>query len=364
MLRRLILENFKCFEHLELPLKNLNVLMGLNGMGKSSVLQSLLLLRQSYQENKLTGLKLNGKYVSLGNGSDVLAEKAEREQIEILVEEEGLLLRTCFSYDPESDLLENEISCGDISEEHPLFGNRFVYLSAYRIEARDLYRIADEKELRRREFANTGEYALHYLSVYGGRPVENAAVVFNQLEEEGFLAGQVQRWMSLIAPGVMPQIVVNKNLRTAELRYEFLEGKEKTNAYKSVNVGFGITYVLPVVISILSAKPGDLLLLENPEAHIHPAGQRYLGELMARAAAGGVQILVETHSDHVLNGIRLAVKSGTLDSTDTGIFFFYKEKEERYRHKVLSPALDNGGNIDIWPEGFLDEWDKALIDLL
>ncbi len=364
MLRRLILKNFKCFENLELSLKNLNVLMGLNGIGKSSVLQSLLLLRQSYQENKLTGLKLNGKYVSLGNGSDVLSEKAEKEQIEIMVEDERQFLRTCFSYVPESEFMENEISCEDISEEHLLFGDRFVYLSAYRIESRDLYHITDEKELKRRELANTGEYALHYLSVYGGKSIENAAVVFNRREEDGFLAGQVQRWMSLIAPGVMPQVIVNKSLRTAELRYEFLEGKEKTNAYKSVNVGFGITYVLPIVISILSARPGDLLLLENPEAHIHPAGQRYLGELMARASAGGVQILVETHSDHVLNGIRLAVKAGRLGSADTGIFFFYKEKEEQYRHKVISPVLDSGGNIDVWPEGFLDEWDKALIDLL
>ena len=100
MIRHLELKNFKCFETLTLDLKTLNVLMGLNGMGKSTILQTLLLLRQSYQENKLSGLKLNGKYVRLGNGSDLLRERAEEEEIGITVKGEGTI-RTLFSYAPE-----------------------------------------------------------------------------------------------------------------------------------------------------------------------------------------------------------------------------------------------------------------------
>lgn len=217
--------------------------------------------------------------------------------------------------------------------------------------------------MRRREFSNTGEYAVHYLSVYGDQPVANERIVFNSLEDRS-LNEQVRRWLSLIAPGILPQVFVNAGLRTAELKYGFREGNEKTNAYKSVNVGFGITYVLPVVIAVLSAKPGDLLLLENPEAHIHPAGQRWLGEMVALAAAGGVQILLETHSDHVLNGIRLAVKKKKLACGDAGIFFFHKDEQDEYKHKVICPKLDPSGNIDTWPEGFLDEWDRALLELL
>lgn len=362
MIHRLELKNFKCFEKLELDLKDLNVLMGLNGMGKSSVLQSLLLLRQSYQENGLSGLKLNGKYLKLGNGRDLLTEQAEEEVIEITVEGEETI-QTRFSYSPDSDLLKNQEISEDLAKETALFGDRFLYLSAYRIEPRDLYHMAEEDALRQKEFSNTGEYALHYLSVYGDRPIENEAVIFNSLEDS-YLEQQVSQWMSLIAPGILPQISVNSGLRTAELKYGFRQGREKTNAYKSVNVGFGITYVLPVVIAVLSARPGDLLLLENPEAHIHPAGQRWLGELVARACAGGVQILLETHSDHVLNGIRLSVKKKKLDSEKAGVFFFYKDEEDEYRHKVVCPKFDSQGKLDIWPEGFLDEWDRALLELL
>lgn len=364
MIKRLGLKNFKCFETLDMEFKPLNILMGLNGMGKSSVIQSLLLLRQSFQENNLTRLKLNGRYASLGNGSDVLYEQAEDETIGIFVEEENCrYLETLFSYSSNAELLDNELDAGKIDSRSVLFGRHFMYLSAYRIEPRDLYRILDEKELGNKEFSNSGEFAIHYLQAYGDKNIKNDSVLYNSLENRS-LNQQVQQWMSLISPGILPQISVNTGLRTAELRYEFREGKEKTNAYKSVNVGFGITYVLPVVTAILSAEPGDLLLLENPEAHIHPAGQRWLGELMARAAQGGVQILAETHSDHILNGIRVAAKKKVIDCGDTGIFFFYKDEQDGYKHKVCSPKLDENGRIDIWPEGFLDEWDHALIELL
>lgn len=152
--------------------------------------------------------------------------------------------------------------------------------------------------------------------------------------------------------------------RTAELRYEYIEGREKTNSYKSVNVGFGITYVLPVVAALVSAKPGDMILLENPEAHIHPKGQRMLGELIAAAGAGGVQVIVETHSDHVFNGIRVAVKKGRLKSEHTGVFYFYKDINDAYKHKEICPVLDENGRLNEWPEGLFDEWDNALLELL
>lgn len=365
MIYELEVKNFKCYESLKLELKPLNVLMGLNGMGKSTIIQSLLLLRQSYQENRLQGLKLNGKYVTLGNGSDVLSERADDEIIGFHIKEDAGSLRTQYSYVAESDLLPNYM-LEDVAFEElnsVLFSDRFLYLSAYRIEPRILYRIADEKELKSRDFGNNGEFAIYYLNVYGNQRVENDCVIYNSMEDRS-LNEQVRCWLSLIAPGIVPQISVNAALRNAELKYTFREGTDRTNAYKSVNVGFGITYVLPVIIALLTSKPGDLLLLENPEAHIHPAGQKWLGELIALASAGGVQIIVETHSDHVMNGIRLAVKKKKLRSEEAGIFFFYKDEADDYKHKVISPAIDQNGRIDIWPEGFLDEWDNALLELL
>ena len=106
MISEIKLSNFKCFEELTMPLKNVTVLTGINGMGKSTVIQSLLLLRQSYLKDKdLKGLHLNGKYVDLGNAQDVLYEKADSDTLGIEVSSEEGEQEYFFQYKPESNFL-------------------------------------------------------------------------------------------------------------------------------------------------------------------------------------------------------------------------------------------------------------------
>ena len=161
MIEQLRLQNFKCFGDLTLGLHNVNVLMGLNGMGKSTVLQSLLLLRQSYRESKLQNLKLNGEYVRLGNGQDVLKEDAQVEEIGISIKEKDWDSYT-FSYQPMSDSLPKLSGVENVNKASVLFGENFVYLSAYRIEPKELYGIGNEIDVKKREFMNSGEHALQY----------------------------------------------------------------------------------------------------------------------------------------------------------------------------------------------------------
>jgi predicted ATPase len=149
------------------------------------------------------------------------------------------------------------------------------------------------------------------------------------------------------------------------LRYSFVTGEQRSNRYRSTSVGFGITYVLPVLVAVLSSAPGSIVLVENPEAHLHPKGQVRIGELLARAAAIGIQVIVETHSDHVLNGIRLAVHSGKIEPESVAFHYFSRVEEAgRVRASVESPKIDKDGRLDRWPEGFFDEWDKSLERLL
>ena len=111
--------------------------------------------------------------------------------------------------------------------------------------------------------------------------------------------------------------------------------------------------------------PGTLLIVENPEAHLHPKGQSMMGHLLALAASCGVQVLIETHSDHVLNGIRLAVHGGKIKPEEICFHFFQRiEKDSQALAQVVSPKIDRNGRIDRWPDGFFDEWDKSLDALL
>jgi hypothetical protein len=115
---------------------------------------------------------------------------------------------------------------------------------------------------------------------------------------------------------------------------------------RPTNVGFGLTYVLPIITACLTAKPGSMVLLENPEAHVHPQGQSAMARLTCAAAAAGAQLVVETHSDHILNGVRLAVKRGLLPPDGVALHYFRREDDGI---KIQSPAIGQDGMLSQWP---------------
>lgn len=136
-----------------------------------------------------------------------------------------------------------------------------------------------------------------------------------------------------------------------------------SRSHRPTNVGFGLTYVLPVLTLVLSAAPGSLIMVENPEAHLHPQGQFEFARLIARAAAAGVQCLIETHSDHVVNGVRVAISEGVIEPTNVLINYFERSKRD-FTSTLRTLAVDRRGRIDDWPEGFFDQYRLALMRLM
>lgn len=86
-----------------------------------------------------------------------------------------------------------------------------------------------------------------------------------------------------------------------------------------------------------------------------------MGQLAGRAAKSGVQVLIETHSDHFLDGVRLDVKNQLSDGQDTRIHFFTRVGSET---QVISPKVLENGSLSEWPKGFFDERDENLLGLL
>lgn len=359
MIKTLTLTNFKCFENIFLPFSCLNVLTGLNSMGKSTVIQSLLLLKQSYEEERGRRLCLNGRYIKLGWGRDVLYEKAETERIGISVKTPEAAYDLCYRYESDADFL-TPFSASNDERQLAEFSEKLFYLSASRIIPQEQYALTNRQALEERQFGGSGEYSLHYLNVFGSAQVGNPHMRLGDCDQNSLLR-QVSLWMSYISPGTNVHVDVDEMIKNSQLRYSFSDGNDRTNLYRCVNVGFGLTYVLPVIILLLTAKPGDTIVLENPEAHIHPAGQSKLGELFARASADGIQVIVETHSDHILNGIRLAAKKQILPPQNIQIMFFHSDHEGR---KVIFPKVDSHGHLSQWPDGFFDEWENMLMQLL
>jgi predicted ATPase len=368
MIKQIFLRNFKCFESQTLNVKDLTLLSGLNGMGKSSVLQALLLLRQSYLDGLLpeTGLELNGSLVKLGTAKDVLYEDAQSDEFEIGIGwTDGSAAKFVLQYNREADVL--KIDPGtldrDIFTRVP-FTDGFHYLQAERIGPRTANAVSDYQVREHRQVGTAGEYAEHFLHVYGGESIKSGSLLHFGSEPKA-LKPQIQAWLHEISPGTELHLEMHEEMDLVNLRYSFVTGEQRSNNYRSTSVGFGITYILPVLVAILSSAPGSIVLVENPEAHLHPRGQVRMGELLARAASAGIQVIVETHSDHVLNGIRVAVHAGVIDSNSLALHYFSRREEGgRVRCSIESPVIDKDGRLDRWPEGFFDEWDKALELLL
>jgi predicted ATPase len=368
MISKLHLHNFKCFEDQGFGVGPLTVLSGLNGMGKSTVLQAMLLLRQSFEQGLLqkTGLALNGEYVKVGTAKDALFEDAADDSLALtLGYGDQLEAKWSFSYDAAADVMGRTSGTGEEGVfAEPLFGTGFHYLEAERTGPRILFETSDYYVRRLRKIGTKGEYAAHFLTLFGGEPVA-VSQLLHPCGESDRLKDQVEAWLGEISPGTRLHDTSHRTLDIVSLEYSFAHGKKVSNNYRATNVGFGITYVLPLLVAILSSKPGSLVLLENPEAHLHPRGQLRIGELVSLAAGGGVQTIVETHSDHILNGIRLAVHGGKLAAGKAILHFFQRGTCEGVcPSQVISPRIDRNGRLDCWPEGFFDEADRALDRLM
>ncbi len=142
---------------------------------------------------------------------------------------------------------------------------------------------------------------------------------------------------------------------TSVTRLRFKSPGIRTEWVRAPNTGFGISYVLPIVVAALRTEVDGLLLVENPEAHLHPVGQSMIGRFLAQVAADGTQIFLETHSDHVLNGIRVAVAEGraTLSPDQTVMHFFKSEDDDGPIHQSMK--LNRTGQLSAWPTGFFDQ---------
>jgi predicted ATPase len=365
MLDFIRIQRFKSLNDARFPLSSLNLFSGLNGMGKSSLIQTLLLLRQSQEQNTLSekGLLLKGEYVSVGTGQDILSENAEKETIEFtLVWNNQEPVHFIFKYSSKSDLQPLGKKFQLPQQESSLFNKNFQYLSADRISPKTAYEASDYYIQDLNSIGNHGEYTAHYIAENSLKPLAIEALKHKDAPSFGLL-DNLDKWMSEISPGIRIHAKPHQAMNSVALSYAFEQGKEVTADFKPQNVGFGLTFVLPVLVTILRAKPGDLLIIENPEAHLHPGGQSVLGKLCSIAATNGVQLFIESHSDHFLNGIRVAVKEGHIPENKVKLFFLERGTLV-HETRVVSPEIDKLGRISMWPKGFFDEGDTLLEKLL
>lgn len=373
MITRIAIKNFKAFREAELDINVLNLFTGQNGMGKSTFIQSLLLLRQSDANliPEFRGLVLkggDGGIIDLGKGKDIYSIHADSDYITFEVDVDSkTFIDVTYEYIAESDVLPlSRVHKSSYSNPgHPaLFSNRLTYLKAERIGPEHNYRANLAAVKQNRFLGYKGENVPLFIALNKLEPVKLESVRHKNSKASNLISN-LDAWLNEITPGTHVISTYFNELDIVKVGYQFDNGNDFTPEFSPVNVGFGFSYVLPVVTAILAAEKGDLLIIENPESHLHPQGQAKIGELLAKAASGGVQIIVESHSDHLLNGLRVAVKNKCINKDDVSIFYFERTEESKEHITSISqPVIESDGRISHRPKGFFDEYSKQLDSLI
>jgi len=367
MLKDITLSNFKCLVNEKIEFSYLNLLTGLNGTGKSTLIQSLLLLRQNFELGLLQRreISLNGDLVRIGTANDLLYQYYDKKEVGITINTDlgsALWLWDC---DLNKDFIKIKNKKIDLQIfKSSLFTNNFQYLSAERIGPREFHEVATHKVVDRNDIGIKGEFVVDYLVENGAKNIAIPALSHESAEGQT-LNEQVSAWMGELRGSVRLSALDNLDMSIARIVFEFTEARDVGNKFRPTNVGFGFSYTLPVIVSILSSKPGDLLIIENPEAHLHPSAQVSVAHLMVLAAKNGVQLLVESHSDHILNGIRVNVKKLKVDPEIVNVMYFNAEAvDNKITHYIQYPKLTKDGRIEYWPKGFFDEIERQLHELI
>lgn len=377
MIKQLQIKNFKCFQDSPLfSFSKLNLLTGINGRGKSSLLQTFLILSQSARKNPdLKQLFINDEFVQLGNFDDIKNSETTREKnIQFDLKLESIFKEAKFEFkENETDALLadlQEITIIDSNEEVSKYQKitkeinenvsiladilkRIHFVSADRLGP---VKYVDKTNLP--EFIHvgtSGEHSINILHNSDKLPLVNDNLYLGQ--DAKSVIQQTEEWLNYILEGAKIEII-GKDKQSSVLSL-LINSRKNSYSYKPNNVGFGYSYILPLVLTGLIAKEGDVIIVENPEAHLHPRAQSKITEFFAKVASCGVQVFIESHSEHILNGLRVCALNPEVKISHNDISITYFNEE--FMPKTLS--VDEKGKIENWPEGFFDQQEIDLANI-
>lgn len=389
MINAIEFKNYKCLDGKSFPLSNVNVFAGYNGRGKSSVLQSLLMFSQSVlADADIDKLHLCGGLLSLGDYIELLTDDKE-EQITFTLKM------------TEDDKRHNVQLSYAMSLEDEFIGK----LKACMIDGIDYFEslgkldqasqaVESQKTLQTPQWLKSQFQYTNYISADRQGPVKyverRERPVWHQLDPHGrnvinvlatykdsipaqmnvdkddknshSLLEAVSLWMNYIMcdeeGGIdVPEKKMNGHKKSSVLSLEF---EMNNSRFSSYHVGFGYSYILSIIEAALIARKGSMVIVENPEAHLHAKAQSRLTLLLSKLSERGVQVFVETHSEHIVNGFRLAAlkDESAISNTDLSLFFF--DVDFSVCHLEVQP----NGRILNWPAGFFDQAKNDLAEII
>ncbi|MCR5574115.1 MAG: DUF3696 domain-containing protein [Bacteroidaceae bacterium] len=331
MIQELTLKGFKSFYDETIKIAPLTVLTGLNSSGKSSVIQSLRMLRN------------RGPLPGHGT-TEELTNIYYSTRFSIQIKYTDLRGKECFmGFGPEAQ--RNTPGYYGIPQ--------FTYVSADRFGPRTSIPIDNSRQLGER-----GDNVLKIIE--NNEWVEIDRRLRHEKSEGDTFGYNLRAWLGAITPGVEFKSQIDK---MSDSSYSMFDG------HRATNVGFGLSYALPVIVALFTGtlnkekRPyNQVVLLENPEAHLHPKGQTEMARLICSAVEAGAQVIVETHSDHLFDGIRIYAKNHPGFAQNVATHWF--ELDGKKLTHIQSPIMEDDGSLDFWPDGLFDQFGLNASELI
>ncbi|GHS94347.1 hypothetical protein AGMMS50276_06790 [Synergistales bacterium] len=367
MIREISVKGYKCFKDVTLTVPGLVVLTGVNGVGKSAFIQTLLL---AWESGKIGAggkiVPLNGQIFELGCAGEVVphysnfphiidiswrfseAPEIFRRQLEANRYEDRFLN---IVPDENGDKIQNNVAWSGLGG--------FTFLAA---ERSGPLRFSNRQSMNKESlsFGSKGEFCADIISSYDSTTIPNKEIILEYVDGLRYpstYSKQIEAWMHELGFSIQIRSESTSVTDIAALKF-FDERSPDSEWISPVHTGFGISYSLPIIAAGLIARRGGALIVESPEAHLHPAAQSKMGRFLARLASTGVQVFMETHSDHVLNGIRLAAIKEEIEKKDILFVAFDKGEDGTMQKQEIHVKEDN--SLSSWPEGFFDQMQSDL----
>jgi len=381
-MKKIVIKNFKCFEEQEINFKNLSILAGANGSGKSTVIQVLLLFLQSKNSRQgfIDSLFLNDYFLEAGTASDVLYENASEDKISFkIVFDDNQELEYSYPIENRTDRIIHSLDSiefntktmqtknvklpGILMNRIMKIGMEFAstdFISADRYGPKLTYKINNEDT----KVGKYGEFTPYIIDQHKNDILKNKSVYFDETVSSSSLLSEVNNWLSFILDGVKIDTSVIDSANISILKITNF-AQSILDFRSPIHMPYGASYILPIIVSCLmnsKSKQGKVII-ENPEAHLHPSAQSKLGKFLAKMASSGVQIIIETHSDHIINGIRIAIKNKDISKDDV-VFHSFSRGKELGDNLVEEILIDENGKLNKWPEGFFDQYEKDMMELI
>lgn len=394
MIENISFKNYKCLSDKSFALKSFNIFTGYNGRGKSSVIQAFLMLAQSVSRddfNSLLQFHVNGKYVKLGDFDELLFDTDDLSlEFDMQIQDaEGKSHSVNLGYEMSNDYRVGDLTKFEVDNDDyyssqssylemkeggkdkktlrqipPYILDLFAPQNVHYVSANRLGPVpfVERKENpKSHSVGANGDMTINTLHTYEGK-IDKRMNVDAQDDNEYELLPAVGRWISYIMDGKDDALNVDdgagleKKKRSSVLSLDFILGNKSLHSY---NVGFGYSYILSIIVTALIAKEGNMVIVENPEAHLHPEAQFRITQLLAKLSSRGVQVFLETHSEHVVNAVRLAVieKEYQISNEQVGVFFFDSDYSKR------DLKIERNGRINDWPTRFFDQYQRELAEI-